>query len=356
VAGHPVVTHPPLTPAEPPSDSIAWVNSIFEQPWWLDSVAPGRWSAAVVRRGDDVVARLPFVQRRSLGITAIVQPHLTQTLGPWLAPLEGKYARRLETEKKLLRQAIEMLPPVDHFRVNFSPRLTNWLPFYWAGFEATVRYTYRIDELSDLDRVRGEFQDHVRRGIRKAENVVQVDHDYPLDPVLRLNAKTFARQGRRPPYSDDLVRRVDAACAARGARRILGAVDAQGRTHAVLYLVWDERTLYPIINARDTELQAFGANALLYWEAIRFASTVSRTFDFEGSMLEPIEHFVRGFGGRQTAYFSVWKTGRKAKAALAARSAARRLRRSRVGARIPGGNHLAATSTRHRLNSDSTTG
>jgi Acetyltransferase (GNAT) domain len=329
VEGHPAVLHEPLTSAEPRSDSIPWVNSIFEQPWWLDGVAPGRWSATVVRRGDEVVVRLPFVQRRSLGVTAIVQPHLTQTLGPWLAPLEGKYARRLETEKKLLRQAIEMLPPVDLFRVNFAPSLTNWLPFYWAGFEATVRYTYRIEDLSDLDRVRGEFQDHVRRGIRKAENVVQVDPEYPLDPVLRLNAETFARQGRRPPYSDGLVRRLDAACAARGARRILGAVDAKGRTHAVLYVVWDGRTLYPIINARDPELQTFGANALLYWEAIRLASTVSRTFDFEGSMLEPIEHFVRGFGGRQTAYFCVWKAGPKAKAVLAARSAARRLRGSR---------------------------
>jgi hypothetical protein len=344
VAGHPVVAHPLLTPAATPSDSIPWVNSLFEQPWWLDSVAPGRWSTAVVRRGDEVVARLPYVQRRSLGMTAIVQPPLTQTLGPWEAPLEGKYARRLETEKKLLGRVIEMLPRVDLFRMSFSPRLTNWLPFYWAGYEATVQYTYRIDDLSDLDRVRSEFQDQVRRGIRKAEKVVEVDPDHPLDPVLRLNAETFARQGRRPPYSDDLVRRIDAACAARGARRILGAVDAQGRTHAVMYLVWDERALYPIINARDPGLQASGANALLYWEAIRFASTVSRTFDFEGSILEPIEHFVRGFGGRQTPYFSVWKAGRKAKAALAARSAARRVR------------HFGATSARHRFKSDSTTG
>lgn len=333
MAGRPVAPHAPVTSPAPPRDSVPWVNSIFEQPWWLDSVAPGCWTAAVVRTGNDVVARLPFVERRHLGVKAIVQPDLTQTLGPWLAPLEGKYARRLEAEKRRLGQLIEMLPPVDLFRVNFSPALTNWLPFYWAGYEATVRYTYRIDDLSDLDRIRAGFQDHVRRGIRKAENAVEVDHDHPLAPLLRLNADTFARQGRRPPYSDDLVRRLDAACAAHGARRILGAVDARGRVHAMLYVVWDERTLYPIINARDPSLHAFGANTLLYWEAIRLASTVSRAFDFEGSMLETIEHFFRGFGGRQTAYFSVWKIGRKAKAALAARSVVRRLRGYRWGAR-----------------------
>jgi hypothetical protein len=309
------------------ADSIPRVNSVFEQPWWLDSVAPAAWSEAVVRRGDEVVARLPYARRRKLGLTMIVQPSFTQTLGPWLALIEGKYARRLETEKKLLEQLIEQLPPFDFFRMSFSPAMTSWLPFYWAGFTATVCYTYRIEDLSDLDRVHSDFQDHVRRGIRKAQGAVEVDHEFPLDGLLRLDAQTYARQGLRLPHSYDVVRRLDAACAARGSRRVLGAVDAQGRTHAALYVVWDERTLYALISARDPEFQVFGANTLLYWEAIRLASEVSRVFDFEGSMVEPIEHYFRAFGGRLTPYFCISKIGLKAKPALAARSAQQALGR-----------------------------
>jgi GNAT acetyltransferase-like protein len=311
------------------ADSIPHVNAVFEQPWWLDAVAPGAWAEAVVRNGGEVVARLPYPIRRRAGLTTIAQPPLTQTLGPWLAPLSGKYARRLETEKKVLGQLIEQLPRFDYFRLSFSTALTNWLPFYWAGFDATVRYTYRIEDLSDLDRVRSEFQEQVRRGIRKAEGVVEVDGDFPLADLLRLNTRTFERQGLKPPYSDELVRRLDAACTERGVSRILGAVDAEGRTHAALYVVWDERTLYPIINARDPELQAFGANTLLYWEAIRLASEVSQVFDFEGSMLEPIEHFVRAFGGTRTPYFSISRAGLRARPALLVRSARRALRRRR---------------------------
>jgi GNAT acetyltransferase-like protein len=320
--------------AEQREETVPWVNSVFEQPWWLDTVAPGQWSAATVRRGDDVVARLPYMCRRRYGLTTIVQPHLTQTLGPWLAPTTCKYAKRLEAEKRLLGQLIEALPPFDFFRMNFSPAMTNWLPFYWAGFEATVRYTYRIEDLSDLDRVHADFQESVRRGIRKAQGALAVDDDYPLEDLLRLNTETFARQGLRPPYSDAFVRRLDAACSARGSRRVLGAIDADGRAHAGLYVVWDEHTLYPLINARDPELQAFGSNTLLYWEAIRLASEVSRVFDFEGSMLEPIEHFVRAFGGRQTPYFSVSKAGIRARSVLAMRSARRavgRRARARLG-------------------------
>jgi hypothetical protein len=319
-----------VTPATAPSDSIPSVNSVFEQPWWLEAVAPGRWGAVVVRHhGEEVVARLPYTQRRMFGLTAIVQPPLTQTLGPWLAPSAGKYARRLETEKKLLGALIRGLPPFDHFRMNFAPTLTNWLPFYWAGFQATVRYTYRIEDLSDLDRVRSDFQEEVRRGIRKAGTAVAVNHDLPLDELLKLDAEANARQGLRPSYSAEFVRRLDAACAARGARRILGAVDPQGRTQAALYVVWDERALYAIINARDADLHTSGSNTLLFWEAIRLASEVSRVFDFEGSMVEPVEHFFRGFGGRQTPYLCISKTGLRARSYLAARSARQALGRLR---------------------------
>jgi hypothetical protein len=307
-------------------DTIAQTNSVFEQPWWLDAVAPGAWHAVTVERGGQVAARLPYVRRHRAGLTTISQPPLTQTLGPWLTPSQGKYASRLDTEKRLLTQLIEQLPPFDHFRMNFAPSLTNSLPFYWAGFESSVRYTYRIEDLTDLDRTRSEFQEHVRRGIRKAESSVGIDHEFELESLLELDARTYARQGLRPPNSPEFVRRLDAACVAHGARRILGAVDAQGRTHAALLVVWDDRTLYALMNARDPEFESFGSNTLLFWEAIRLAAEVSDTFDFEGSMIEPIEHFFRGFGGRQTPYLSISKSGAKARTLLAVRALRQRLR------------------------------
>jgi Acetyltransferase (GNAT) domain len=312
-----------------PDASIPWVNSVFEQPWWLESVAPGSWGEAIVRRGEEPVARLPYVRRRRLGGTMIVQPPFTQTLGPWLAPMEGKYARRLETEKKLMRQLIEMLPPFDFFLMCFAPTMTNWLPFRWSGFDANLLYTYRIEDLTDLDRVQAEFQDHVRRGIRKARQSVEVRDDLPLDELLRLDAKTYERRGMKLPRHYETVRRLDAACAARDARRIFGAVDADGRIHAALFVAWDERTLYALMSARDSEVQSVGAGTLLYWEAIQLASEVSRVFDFEGSMVEPIEHYFRGFGGRQTPYFCVTKANVRAKSALAVRSAGHALARGR---------------------------
>jgi hypothetical protein len=44
------------------------------------------------------------------------------------------------------------------------------------------------------------------------------------------------------------------------------------------------------------------------WEAIKFARSVTRQFNFEGSMIEPVERFFRAFGAVQTPYFQITKT------------------------------------------------
>ena len=47
---------------------------------------------------------------------------------------------------------------------------------------------------------------------------------------------------------------------------------------------------------------------LCLWEAIKFASTVTNKFDFEGSMIESVEKYFRSFGAVQKPYFTITKT------------------------------------------------
>jgi hypothetical protein len=284
---------------------------IFRQPWWLDAVAPGRWGEAVVERGGELVARLPYVALRRLGMTSLVMAPLTQNLGPWLKPSEGKYASRLAWEKDLMDELIVKLPPHDRFSQSFHFSITNWLPFYWRGFSQTTRYTYRLDDLSDVERLWGELAENVRRAVRKAQKEVSVRENLEVDEFIRLNSLTFSRQGLRPPYPPDLVRRLDAACAERGRRKIIFAEDASGRVHAAVYVIWDEDSAYNLMLGSDPELRGSGASSLVMWSAIQYASTVTRSFDFEGSMIESVERSFRSFGARQVPYFHVSRMSRR---------------------------------------------
>jgi lipid II:glycine glycyltransferase (peptidoglycan interpeptide bridge formation enzyme) len=201
---------------------------------------------------------------------------------------------------------IDQLPKYDLFRQNFSPEIKNWLPFYWRGFQQTTRYTYRLSSLADSDVIWDGFQDKIRTDIRKAKKLgVVAERCSDIDAFLAVNELTFNRQGIGLPYSRSYVKRLFAASQANEAGTIFLARGQDGRVHAGNLLVWNEHCAYYLMGGGDPELRNSGATSLAMWQAIQFAATVSRVFDFEGSMIEPVERFFRGFGAVQTPYFSI---------------------------------------------------
>lgn len=298
---------------------LTCVNSLFEQPWWLEAIAPGRWNAVVVRQDGRVVARLPYVVSRRYGFTLVTQPPLTPALGPWFAGGEKRETRRFELEKRWTSELIRQLPDADLFTQTLSPTFTNWLPFYWAGYEGTIRYTYRIADLSDLDAVWANLHEKTRGSIRKAAAELSVRTDLELEQFVALHDATYRRQGLRRPYSDRQIQRLDTACGHRDARKILYAVDEHDRVHAAAYVVWDSGSLYYLMATRNEAFRSSGGMSVVVWEAIKLAAERSLAFDFEGSMVESIERFFRRFGGRQTPLFNVRKARRRIRPLLAAR-------------------------------------
>jgi hypothetical protein len=294
-------------------DTTPYSNSLFQQPWWLNTVAPGAWNAVVVEKHGVIHARLPYIEKRRLGLRMLTRAPLSPILGPWLASTGAKYTTELGREKDLMFALIEQLPPHDFFLQNFHYSITNWLPFYWKGFNQTVNYTYVIEELTDSERIWAGFRENIRREVRKASKQVKVRDDLGLEQFLDLNVLTFGRHGKRLPYSREYVRRLDAACVAHKARRMFFAEDAYKRVHAAAYIVWDKDSAYYLMGGIDPALRGSGGMSLVMWEAIKFASTVTRKFDFEGSMMEPVERFFRAFGARQVPYFQVTRISRRMK-------------------------------------------
>lgn len=285
---------------------------LFCQAWWLDAVAGDAWDVVLYEKDNTVLGSMPFVLKKKVGLNLLAMPTLTQHLGPWVRPTTGKIAKRLAYEKNVLAELASLIlaRKFDHFDSSWSYTQRNWLPFYWAGFKQSTRYTYALEDLSCQDALWTQFQDNIRGDIRKAEGrfKLKVRTDLTAEDFFKLNNLVFERQGMAVPYSLDLVQRIDAACADRNARTIFIAEDEDGRRHAGVYMVWDEHSAYYIMGGGDPELRNSGATSLCMWEAIKFACKVTSRFDFEGSMLEPVERFFRAFGATQVPYLSVTKT------------------------------------------------
>jgi hypothetical protein len=311
-----------VTPGE-----TACANAIFQQPWWLDAVAPGQWGEVTCEQDGRVVARLPYVVRGRPRFRMLTQSSLMQTLGPWVEPSSAKPARALGREHELLAELERRLPPAHAFSQQFSPLMLNALPFHWAGYRLEVHYTYRLEGLDSEDVLWDGMRDNIRREIRKARKRVEVVDDLGVDCFHDVLSKTYARQDIPTPHSLAELARLEAACASRDAGAMLFARDDAGRVHAVAWVVWDRSAAYYLLAGGEPELRTSGAASLLAWDAIRRARAVTDVFDFHGSMLQPVERFFRAFGSRQTPYLSVTRMSPAARLALAARPAWQRIAR-----------------------------
>ena len=286
---------------------------LFLKDWWLDTVCgAGNWNAVTSGSDQHVTGVMPFYLVRKSFLRQIVMPPLTQHMGPWLSyPHDQKYASRLSFEKSTLSELIEQLPSYDRFVQNFSYRITNWLPFYWQGFQQTTYYTYRLPDLSNTDQLWNDLRSSVRSRIRKAEKTLTCRTLDDASAFYRINSLTFERQGKNPPYDQAFIERVYEVCQKHQAGQILAVSDHESRIHAALCLVWDDCTAYYLMGGADPSLRSSGAQSLLFWEAIKFAAQRVPQFDFEGSMHPAIERSFSAFGGVQTPYFNVSKANAK---------------------------------------------
>ncbi len=303
--------------------------SLFGERWWLDAVAPGQWAEAVVASGGQVQARLRYMLLRQGGLRVLGMPLLTQTLGPWFAPMEGKYAQQLARQKDCVEGLLTALPAHDLFLQRFHPDVTNWLPWHWAGYQQTTRYTYVLPDISDPAKLWPEFRYNIRNDVRKAQKRfgLKPTTERGDEVLFEIYRKTFQRQGEQPQISLELLQRLCRTCRERGSGETLYVADGDGRVHAAALIVWDRRCAYYLLGGGDPELRNSGAHSLLLWEAIQRAAPRARSFDFEGSMVEGIERFFRAFNARQVAYSRVWGARKRwVSAGLHLRNALRALR------------------------------
>ncbi len=256
---------------------------------------------------------MPYVLESKVGFRFISTPYLTPWLGPWIRHESGKQYDTIARENRILQELIDQLPHHHYFQQFWDPSFMNWLSFYWNGFSSSLYCTYRLKGIRTKPVELEDLRPNIRTYVRKAGNRfgLRLRDNPSISDFISLNNQTFQRQGKAVPYSDDLILRLDAACEERNARKIFIAEDQRGEMHAGVYIVWDSECAYLLMSGGNPNLRSSGATSLCVYEAILFAATISDNFDFEGSMLENVEVFFRGFGGVQVPYISITRTNSK---------------------------------------------
>lgn len=277
------------------------------QPWYLDAVCgASNWEVALVERNEEAIAAFPYHFKKRGPYQIILMPLLVKMMGPYIA------ADFQQQSKRITKELIAQLPPVDEFEQNFHYEVTDWLPFYWEGYKQSTMYSYLFEDLSDLDKIYSGIKSTYRNNkIKKAKKLVQIQTDMSLKDFYKVQQLTFARQGKDFVIPFSFLEKIDSVLSANQSRKMFFAVDAEGRIHSVAYLIWDQKTAYYLFAGDDPNLRSSGAGIFLIWNAIQYTKNELglNRFDFQGSMMPGIEKVRRSFGAKAVPYFRIWKEG-----------------------------------------------
>jgi hypothetical protein len=296
-----------------PEEDSLWERLVDESPqgspftrlWWLRA-AGGTVKLLGYFKDGRLLAGMPLYFEKRFGVTLCTMPKLTQTLGPVMAAPDPRRVNANWNEMEVLTEFAEALTPQRYFFQAFHPSIQNWCPFFWRGFRQTSRLTYYVP-LDDMEQIWAGITKSFRQAIRRAERAGVKVTPCDADTVWQAERKSFARQNLKVPHSIEHLRRVVKAAQDNQSGECLAAVDGSGQVHAASFMIWDRRRSYAIALGGDPQVRSRGSTPLLEWNMLQRAQARSLIYDFTGSMLQPVELFIRSFGGIQLSYNYVIK-------------------------------------------------
>jgi hypothetical protein len=281
-------------------------GDVFCYHWWLEAITKSNFKILAILENDEIVAGIPLALDTNNKINV---PPLTRTLGVLYKNQDYQSGRKqISTERKWLSELLKYLPLDDFVQMCMHHNFKDWLPFRWNGFCQTTRYTYILNyENKTLDDLWNNVDAENRRIIKRAtENGIRIEITDNFDLIYHCQSLSLQRQGLKLwiPYND--IKLLDEAVVKRGNRIIFKAIDNMNQVHAALYIAFNKRSAYDLMDGSDTKFRNLGSHTLLLWEAVKYFRDKVEYFNFGGSDIQQIEKYIKGFGGTLTPYFHIF--------------------------------------------------
>ncbi len=280
---------------------------VFMQAWWMDAVCAGKQWDVLLWTDDEckIAAAMPYLYRKRLWMHYILMPQQTQIGGIWIR--EDK-----REDKDFLQivadDAVKQLKEMNLSYYYQQYPVDSPMPELMKerGFKVKERITYRIEDLSDLDKVLNAFSKNKKRQLQKALTL-NADTDMNAEDFYRFHEACMKEQDKKITYTREFFMVLYLKAFRNGQCKILRIRNLEGETAAAAFLVWDKQRMYFLIPCYSPRFKESGAGALLVWEALKLARQQGLQFDFEGSMIRGVANHYKQFGSIPATYCSVRK-------------------------------------------------
>lgn len=296
------------------SDQAEWdrlassYGTVFDSIKWTRMFEPRLQRVGLFDGGDNLRGGFCIYEQRRFGLRILRNPPFTPQIGPFYESRATNPAARTDEQRAVVEAMADYVDTAGAAVVSMglSLGIDDCLPFCWRDYKVVPRYTYRIT-------LQGRSQDEIwkamsndrRKNVRRAKkDGLLVEELQETNDIARLVDNTFARQKKSFPRN---AMRQLLTSFPKG-EKAFGFVSKRGKKPiGGVYVIHDEKTAYYLLGGYKSDSH-HGAGALAMVSAIERARELGlEVFDFEGSVIPPIEKYFRGFGGALTPAFTVNK-------------------------------------------------
>ena len=281
--------------------------NIFMQDWWMSAVCAGKqWDVLFCRdEKGEICAAMPYLFRKRLFFKYIIMPQQTQIGGLWIRPDLRDSIQKVNEICADIKEQLHSLK-LSYYCQQFPIGSPAPDAMRNLGFKIKARTTYRINDLSNLDKIINSFSKNKKRQLQKALSL-HVANDMDEEEFYRFHTQCLELKHKKITYTREFFLVLYRKAVAHNQGKIIAIRDSDGNAHAAVFVVWDKQQMYYLIPCYNPIYKDSGAGALLALEAIKAAREVTQAFDFEGSMIRGVANHYKQFGTEPHTYYAVRK-------------------------------------------------
>lgn len=271
---------------------------IFCNSWWLDIVCGKNWNyTSVNNEKNEIIAVFPFYIKNILTYKLIIQPQLTQKLGPLII-------KELRSDPTILNELLNKLPCYDYISYNLheeSPELVSDANKNFKKVQYTsciIKNIKKKDIIKNLSSSkRNEFNKYNKNNLIAFEiNNLNGKQFY------EFHEKNLFKKKENVKYNKQIYINLINECIKQKQGFVFSAT-LNNSILGAIFIVHDNINSYLLLTTYNTR------NILSYIivKSILYLKDKVINYDFEGGMHNTMNYYYSTFGSSSRAYLNIKK-------------------------------------------------